>query len=386
MKVALYSDAGNIGISYIKFLLAEEMKKFGHKLDIFFNPITSTMNFGAKRFGRSEFGKRLVDGSAIFGTPNPDAYDCVLLTNNFNKGNSLRTQVAYSFDRVGKKIFATKDTTCFDFYPTEGLDKRITFGVPGIQSQICKTYHWMWGKNYKVVDIPNLSNMNFEKPGYLSKEEFYKLYNIPDGIKIIAFHPDGMHGHESSRASHLQHVHLEKFNKIFNKMGYQVVCKLHPFEPYYRKSEFYGGRLSSEVYFPSIPVIKETYAYELLKYATFSFTSISSIAYENYIYNLPTIVLLDDQVSQLRNSAFDFSRHNDCSGFSYKDFLYGKEYNIDYFIDHTEECIHDFEIETKSSDFGKSAEKNNWMLYGNSKNATINYVAELLSKMIDMDE
>jgi len=371
MKLALYCDASSLSSIYIKDLLRKSFNGYGHVLDIFINPRSSTMVFSVSLWKNSCFR----DINILFGIPRSSEYDGLLLTNQLNKDGSYRNNVMLDFQRGNKKVVAIKDTCCIDFWE---LNNSVEYGVPGLQHILCKEFRWV-DSNTKIFDIPVLSNFSYIKPNCLREDDFYKKYNLKKELKIVGFYPDGMHGAETLPASNWQHKNLMKIDAALNKIGYQIVCKLHPFEYYGRKTRLSGGIRSNLFYFPDTPTIYEEDAYELIKFSTMSMSSISAVGYEHYLYDLPHLAITCDVGVKVRINGFsdNLDKYNIQN---WQDLIFGDTVDYNVFSSNIREHFLSFLSKNHLKEF---KHRYNNPIYGNSYQAPISKITEtILDKFI----
>jgi len=153
-----------------------------------------------------------------------------------------------------------------------------------------------------VIDLPPLSSYRFPKETEpASREEFCRKYNIPIEGRILAFLPDGEHGHPSMLCSNWQHRTLQDLADKLREHGVYVVAKLHPYEEFGHKSGYYNGVPSSKHFFPRVPTVRERDAWELIRYSSASLSSLTSFAFESMMYDVPhlSVGMSEDYVLDL---------------------------------------------------------------------------------------
>lgn len=298
MRVAIYVEAGGICTLHTKVVLAAALRSLGHSVECFISPNPGTM--GPSRVHLERAG--LESSFTSSRPPNVNDFDLLLTTNVAAKtGLRLKAKLTSEFLGNKKPVVCMRDTSCQDFWHS-GYESHPLFAVTFCKDAI-HMYRAFNGINVKnIIDLPPLSSYRFPKSGDpASREEFCSRYGIPSEGRILAFLPDGEHGHPSMVCSNWQHKTLQELSDRLREHGVYVVAKLHPYEEFGHKSGYYGGVPSSQHFFPRVPTVKEHDAWELVKYSSASLSSLTSFAFESMMYDLPhlSIGMKEDYVLDL---------------------------------------------------------------------------------------
>ena len=379
MKACIFLDTSNLSTFYIYPLIKEDLKKKGISLDIYVNPFETTMGFNEKQLRNSGYDN-FVYKDVVFGFPSEKEYSALFLSNALNKDApySCGERLAFQFSSAGKKVISLKSSTCLtnhNWNRDGNKNLNITYALPQKRIGLVKGIDHL--KNMKRFEMSPLDLYKHQKPFHLSRQNFYSKYNVSDDYKIISFFPSGMHGHKSCPTSHRLHKDLESLNKLLNKKGYQIVCKLHPHEYFGRKAHFYDNKLSSDFYFKNLPTIMESDAYELIKYSSFSLTSLTTMVWEHYVYDLPTI-----------NVGFgdDFSAENvEVQSYFYPDFdfrglIFGDIYSGEEFFNNPGEC---FDLSfSRNHDVGSFEFKGDNPIMGKAHSETMENISSQFNELL----
>jgi hypothetical protein len=389
MKICLALDQANLGAFYIYFLIKEYYKTCNIQFDTFLNPYFTTGCFSKNDLVNSSYNESLIS-YAKFGTPNPGDYDVLAIGAICNKQTTLITpQLIRSFLAAGKKVVVVKNNSDATYTPYACMDisqkgnTDILYGVPfqHFGFSICTNELESAVSKDQMFHMNSIDLYTQSKPLALNKDEFYRKYKLDPNLNIIGFFPGGMHGHPSYKIEHKLHQKMRELNNTLKELGYQVVAKLHYNEYYGHKSSFYGGKLSSEVFFEDIATIPAEDTYELLKYAKYSLTSSTSMTFEHYLYDLPAINIgLADKDSQEHTTqhCFDYCQNN--KDFNLEDHVFGDIYKADEFFMSPREC---FEKSFNTNhDILSFQRRNNNKFHGDSYDQTIKSLCDNLTNAI----
>lgn len=156
----------------------------------------------------------------------------------------------------------------------------------------------------KTFNCPVYCAYQLPKPNALSRQEFYNKYSIPDGNKLAIFLP-GLLDKLCKLVKTMKKTRIpDKYKKLFDKiawvlsnvdtiqsylikLGYTLLVKNHcRTERRYqnKESKLYKDMLNCTM-------IDLEDGYEAYRYSDFAITIGSSIVYELYLYDLPTLEL-----------------------------------------------------------------------------------------------
>lgn len=281
-KIALFFDCCDIATFYTKISLIGALNDLNVQADLFITPFPGEYCFTHDYYKTSDF----FDPSVKFDIPSIKDYQCLVIGARHNKTNiAIRNNLIDYFLKNKRRVIALQDSANFDY----SNSKADLYCAPSInQFKVLKTANDI-NKSSKKIEIPLLSNLSWKKHEQfkpLTREAFMEEYGLPADKKIVAFFPDGEHGHPGMPASHWMHKNINQISSILNEKGYVLVAKLHPYEHYGRKRNYYGNY--SNVYYGwNCKTIREEHAHELVSYSDFALSSVSCTMYEHYLYNLP---------------------------------------------------------------------------------------------------
>jgi len=390
-KVAVFFDCCDIATFYTKLQLLDEFKLLGFEADLYITNTPSQYCFSKDYYKKSDF----FDERVRFGYPKPSEYNALIFGARHDKNcTGARMSLVSSFQNARKKTIVFQDSANLDYAPLTGCT---AYGFPSLnQLNLVKTAHISMNKNdiSKSFEIPLLSNLSWKKQvscKQLSVNEFYDFYNIPKDLKVVGFFPDGEHGHPSVLSSHWLHKELNNIANLLKEEGYFLMSKLHPYEYYGRKKNYYSGKFSNEHYSWVTPVIKEEHACELVNYADFAISSISCVSFEHYLYNLVhlNVGMHPDDSKTLNNSGYELFLSNgyvksyiEKTNFDISTLTFGKKYAFEEFKSNPAFYIREF-LRTKHEVKDEYVHYQNHPILGQSYTSTVKNVAETLIKIIN---
>ena len=385
MKICLVLDQSNLGPFYVYTLMRDYLSSKNIQLDIFLNPNKTTLGISEEGLRGSTYHESILS-HVTFGLPSPAKYDTLLISNLKNKDQTcISRALIESFTDVNKLVLCIKSSSCLS---THSWSQHLNTSAPilyGLPRQNLGGFTICVGDLEKTIAPKHIFHMHhlevykYKKPFHLNKEEFYNKYNLNPDLKILSFFPGGMHGHPTYAIEHQLHHKAEELNTVLGPLGYQLVCKLHFNEYFGRKSHFHQGQLSSNVYFENIPTIAAEDAYELIKYSSFSLTSSTTMAFEHYLYNLPTINIgLKDEGSQEYKTFLWLCPPS--GNFDFRDLIFGDIYESSDFFSHPEKCFDSsFSREHHINSF---TFKDNHSVFGDAYDETIESACDNLLNII----
>jgi len=391
IKTALFFDCCDIATFYTKLQLLDELNSLGVETNLYITNTPGQYCFSKDYYKNSEF----FDERVRFGYPKPNEYDVLIFGARHNKNCiSTRMSLVSSFQKTNKKTIVFQDSANLDYAPIAGCT---AYGFPSLnQLNFAKTVYTSMNKEDvpRSFELPCLSNLSWKKQSShkaLSKEEFYDFYNVPKDAKVVGFFPDGEHGHPSVLSSHWLHKELNSISNLLKDRGYFLMSKLHPYEHFGRKKEYYNGKFSNEHYNWITPVIKEEHAHELVNYADFALSSISCVAFEHYLYDLAhlNVGMHPEDSKIMKNSGYELFLNNgynktyvEETNFDISTLLFGKMYSFESFKSDPASYIDNF-LQTKHEVKKQYLHYQNHPILGRSYTATVKDVAENLIKIIN---
>jgi hypothetical protein len=286
MRLVLYFDPFICPISYfyIYELLIQELNKLNHTLTIHIPNIANNKTQNEDCY-INKHNTNIINWSI----PDVTEYDILLLPHIWSKkwdnGNDMRVTLTNGFLKHNKKVLCLKvDTTLEHRY----INNNVQYGVNSLFNFNLSS-HWTLPKNASRFVFHQLANLSFNKPTALTKEEFYSKYNINVEKKIIVFFMSRYKKWVSVFRNFTYPIHwilrnLKQVESLLDKYGYKLVFKLH-------RSD--GLAIVNQYKLQNITIIDNFDAHELVKYADRAITFGSTVVYELYLYNLPTLEIGD---------------------------------------------------------------------------------------------
>lgn len=228
-----------------------------------------------------------------------ELYDCLLISKVNSQSSNYITKLAKTFESRKCPILCFKSDSAMEFMPLREC-KTIKYGIPS------EFYHLPFNHRY----IPNVTVPKFECPflnlvnrsePLLSKDEFFRYYSLDPDKKIIIFLPGRLDKICRQNADHGKNMSIiyqncsslernfSKLLEIIDHHEFQLITKFHP------NQRCHGRLKETDVDFvkmcQSIPHIAEDHLNECLKYSSLAITIGTMMAYELYLYDLPTLEL-----------------------------------------------------------------------------------------------
>jgi hypothetical protein len=152
-----------------------------------------------------------------------------------------------------------------------------------------------------------LTLLSNPKPNQLTYNEFCEKYGLDNKLKIIALLPGKIdkwreyckdknvqfkdklvryNYYKNNEQIHWFIQNQNKISKIFKKMGYQLVGKFHQRD--FNKCDD-NNKYKKILLQANIVYVEQYDSYELIKYSTYALTFGSTMVYQLYLYDLPSI-------------------------------------------------------------------------------------------------
>lgn len=231
--------------------------------------------------------------------PEPKDYDVLMITDTFTKNwymgangkiTDQRSRIATSFTQAGKKVVCINDSPLIEYRFLKGL----YHGISGDIAKKCEEYIPSYTHCFKM---PLISNMGITKNESLSRDDFYKKYDIPLDKKLIVILPGKIAKWKKSKKSNdnqktvVKNVmgfysNLDNLNNIMNEKGYVMVSKLHARDDYYK---WMRDTLVTTLRMDLIKYIDPLDSYELLKYSDRGISFGTTMVYQTYLFDLPVL-------------------------------------------------------------------------------------------------
>lgn len=310
MKFALYMEPHQIFHSsfYTYQLLQELFNSKNHILD-FYTPIDYNIDSLEEPNNKINI-KNLKDIYNIefqIKFPAVDDYDVLLLEPHYYKNWSniktdMRCLIASRFKDKNKLVIVLNSSMLMETRLIK-LDN-IYYGIKSSRILALENIN-----KYKLsyFFMPSVSYLINPKPDHLSQQQFYQKYKLDPNKRIIAFLPgklckwrkketyqDNLFNNklvnnnffQNNKQIHWFKENCQKIIDIFNGLGYQLVGKMHirDFEKFSQEDK--SGRILMK---SNITYIQQYDTYELLKYSSYALTFGSTMVYQLYLYNIPSI-------------------------------------------------------------------------------------------------
>jgi hypothetical protein len=290
--------------------------------------------------------------------PQPQNYDVLLLETQlykkwYNNERDMRNIVAGKFQENNKNIIVIADST---FIETRLLNlDNIMYGTKSSlllkldNKELHKIYH------FNMAPLTLLCNPK-TKP--LTHQNFCKKYGLDKNLKIIAFLPGKKdkwckscyknkdikfrdelatdNYYKNNEQIHWFIKNQKKITKILKELGYQLVGKFHQRD----FSKFNNTNKYTEIVKEGIKYVIQYDLYELIKYSTFALTFGSTMVYQLYLYDLPSIEIGTGFyfAGWAYNNTKDFSYMNYIKSYNFgKELIYGHVADFDKLTDNTKE-------------------------------------------------
>jgi hypothetical protein len=385
MKVALFLDTKYItkALHYIYFLFLEELKnKFNYDID-FYTPdyITNSVNITTSIY-LDRYYVQKYNHNIIWGEPNANDYDVIIIANNFRGKRDLRQKLASRFIKHKKKVLSLKLNNLMEH---RFIYDNVLYGVNTLHRVLLEDKFILPAKCNKFI-FPSL-NLSTPKPDALTKIEFYKKYKLNPDLKLITFYIGQAKKWVDRNNTHTLPIYqfFNKFKHIKNiltKNGYQLIFKLHK-----NNDTQQLKNLKLKKIFKKTRIISHEDAYESTIYSNFAITYATTMVYELYLYNLPVLEigsglyypgwfrLIKDNNYHIHNNPL--KQYNDG-----KDLIYGNTISLNDLTNNTDTYISSFLNTTYNIKQFKYITDN--PIYGNSYYDNINTAAKSLANQLDI--
>jgi len=260
--------------------------------------------------------------------PLPENYDALVVSHIWSKkwfnGINVRDKIVRCFQLLRKPIFCLKiDTTLEHRHIKLSSEDYIYYGVNNL-TELSLPERWGLPETANKFIFPQLCKLNIPKleETILSKKGFYKKYNINKRHKIITFFIGRFkkwHG-KTTFTPNICELFMENYNDIDNYLhqkGYQVILKLHRCD---------GEEIQKKYKLNNLIVIDNNDGYEATLYSSKAFTAYSTVLFELYLYDLPTLdlgngIYYPGWISQLSRGGIKKLKNNS----PFKELDYGRD-------------------------------------------------------------
>ena len=370
IKLAYFSDRNQLGDIHAKFQFFAELKKRGIEVD-FLTSDGGTCNFNKK----DVIDKNLkiiwltswhIKYARLFFIKLENSYDGLLVSSVKAKENSKRDRIITIFKKAKKDVIQIFDSHCFDHQVNEKSDK---FLCPSKSM----ARHFIPKGRTRDTYISGTFISPSNNPSTLkSKNEFYKKYDIPSSMKLIAVYPtrtDRLTRKEEVDQKTMEfYKNLEFINHLFKKKGFELVLKLHRFEYYGRKTTLNDykekgfpnemiekGMNAREYFWPTIKCIDDDDFAELINYSESSICICTSLIYFHHLFKKPTFYIAKN-IDEFMPKQILF-KNKKSSNKMLRDLIFG--YNLKPYINDLSKLT-DIVIEkTEKTEFNNFIKKNN---------------------------
>lgn len=373
MRIALYVCPYVLSKSsiYQVYVLIDNLKKnYNYNVDLFVSDSSKLNNNNETDIINKQY-VRDNNLNIIWSEPNSKKYDILLLTNVFSKiwnTNDARIAIAKSFIKYKKPVFSLKyDTTLEHRYINL---PEIIYGV-NTKYILPINNKWIITDKCKKFIFPSL-NFCIPKPNCISKKDFYKIYNLNPKLKIIIFfigrNKKWQHIYNDYTLSiHWFLKNIITINNILNKYGYQLIFKFH--------------RNETNNNHNNLTIINSEHTYESIHYSTYAFTYGTSMVYQLYLYNLPSLEIGHGMYFPGWTVIHKYINTKLPSCFNYgQDLIYGNICSYDSLSNNTINTLLSFLNTTH--DLTKFKYINDNPIYGNSYYYNINDITKSLHTQI----
>ena len=235
MKIAFYSNSNQLGIIPLRLKIFQSFKEtFGKKIDYF------TSDGGFQNIRSTEVNQYFKN-TVRWGTPSPADYDVLIIPFLQSKGYRNYNQVAQNFKNYKKKVIQMQCTNCFD---VTALSEKLIDQYIVASETYRKNLFNNHDKTNKITISSFLDNFVFiEDLDFLSKDDFYKKYNISKENKLVGLFPTrvdrirDMSLHDG--CVYKFYENLNDINKLCKHENVEILMKPH-------RWEIYGNKVSPE--------------------------------------------------------------------------------------------------------------------------------------------
>jgi hypothetical protein len=409
MKIALYIEPYKINHNtfYNNVLMKEEFEKRGFVFDIFTPQVkTINRNEGTTPFKMSNDYGDFYKIQIYDDFPKPTDYDILFVyEDNCKKWNKtasdMRNYLSDKFLTQKKQVACLKFDTIIEYRLLHPISP-IIYGICSDKlTYLSNQFNYIVKPSEKRFIMPVIGNLKHPKPNALSKEELMELYGLDKNKKIIAYLPGKIAKWNSKNYSDLSNYHenfriniiqakwfQDNFNKIvdyFSSQGYQLVGKLHARD----SNKFLTGNseLSKDY---KIKYVDQYHSYELMKYSDFAITFGTTMVYQLYLYQLPTLEIgtgiyypswsINDFTQPLELltplASYNFGR----------DLIYGQIVAFDKLINNPSLYLKAFLLKLNNGGYSidNFPYKNNNPIYGNSFDSSIPKIVDVITKSLNI--
>jgi hypothetical protein len=407
MKFAFYIEPYRVFHShfYTYRIFGDEFLKRGHTFH-YYTPIDyqidSMKQHNKKKKLKMDSLDTLYGIKINIGFPEPEDYDILLLESQYYKNwcdmeRDMRILLAAKFSLKNKTIIVLHDSMLMEtrIIPLNN----IIYGTTSVN--LLKIDN----KKKRILShftMPPINYLINSKPKSLTLTSFYSKYNLNPTLKIIAFLPGKLNKwqeplHLNTNRNYFKnslatnnfyinnmqiHWIIENIEKIifcFKKMGYQIVGKMHIRDfSKFRQNDKSGKILMKD----NITYVQQYDLHELLKYSDFALTFGSTMVYQLYLYNLPSIELGTGFYfpGWAYPTTDDFSYMKYITDYNYgKDLIYGHVIDFNKFKNNISTYL--IKLMENKYNINKFKYQYNNPIYGNSYGKTIDTIYNSIIKL-----
>jgi hypothetical protein len=290
-KIALYIDPyiSPTSTFYTYILLKNAFERqYKCKMDIFIPYLEqerrSIVNDGC--YVNERFAKQYNYEIMWNKIPHPKSYDGLIVIHIWNKKwqneIDMRRNLYQLFAKFNKPVVCIKTDTTFEY---RFVNKSIKYGLISNYKLKLNNKWLLPFSKIKSFQMSHLANLTFSKPDTLSRENFYKKYNLDPKKKIMIFFMARIrkwyrNEYFDGKTMIWFLKHIVKINKTVEALGYQLIYKQHKSDGYLMGKLFGLHRL---------PLIDHYDTHEAVIYADRSMSYGTTMVYELYMYNLPVL-------------------------------------------------------------------------------------------------
>jgi hypothetical protein len=388
MKIALYFDPFHIPLStsYLIFLFIDEMAKFDYIIDLFIPDGKPNQETNVDCYLNHTY---ISDNNYTvnWSVPNVDNYDVLIVSHNWVKTWSgtvdKRIPISLPFIKQKKTVISLKFDTSMEH---RFLFDDVLYGTNSL-IRLKLNKRMVLPLNVPTFIFPSL-NLSTPKPNSLSKHDFYTKYKLNPELKLVTFFLGRIDKWDKPHLLYTRPIYwfLKHYTKrivpLFYKNNFQIIFKLH------RNNSTISSKIHKKL--NTINIIDPVDTYETVTYSEYALTFATSMIYELYLYNLPTLDISNGIYHpgwihhySINNANPDtlnntkWAEYNGC-----KDLIFGNTTTYKILRKNTNKLFNDFLNTTY--DINKFKYLHNNPIYGNSYSDNINTIAQSLTTQLNI--